>query len=417
MKMRLDRTPGIATLSTRRLAVVATLLSAGISPIVEAIGAQPAAGSAGQSSPQHSNSANGTNTSKIKYLLIGAGTGALLATAYYGFSNGGKTAASCGPLNCALPYLTVTGGFIGLFSAKDIAATRRAEAPRIGATLTFNTTEVPLVSTPLGLSVRDSLIAVVTDSGAQILSAGTKPLALRRRGIGLSDMRQVALRAASPQLLVGTGFALWEGSAGAGQLSRAYDGPIDALTTDDNGVLGASGSIVFYRRGTGTTATFDSLRADAAVTAAVFDKVSGRFWIASDSSLMEVDATPGSMKITRKVTLPAKALSIAVSADWIAVAMGSDGVAAWRRDGMSASVVTPVRIRDEPRFAFDAAFVGADLYVAGGVDGLFRLSLAPVPQVIGSSRQIRYATSLRAENGVLWVGDRARKSIVRVTTP
>ncbi|MEP6766381.1 MAG: hypothetical protein ABJB66_18860, partial [Gemmatimonadaceae bacterium] len=407
MNKPLDRTAKIAKLSPGRLAVVATVLVVAVSPMVEALSAQPTGSASVQTAPpQRKNPTGASNTSKLKYLLIGAGSGALLATAYYGISNGGKTASSCGPLNCALPYLSITGGLIGLFSAKDIAATRRAEAPRVGATLTFNTVEVQLISTPLSLAVRDSLIAVVTDSGAQIVSATAKPLALRRRGIGLSDLRQVALRPSGAQLLIGTGVALWEGSTGAGQLSRAYDGPIDALATDDVGVLGASGSTVFYRRGSGTAAATDSMRADASVSAAAFDKTSNHFWVASDSSLMEIDATAGALKVLRKVPLPAKALSIAVSSDWIAVAMGSDGVAAWRRDGMSSTIVTPVRIREEPRFAFDAAFVGSDLYVAGGVDGLFRLSLAPVPHVVGSSRQIRYATSLRAENGVLWVGDR-----------
>ncbi|MEP6781497.1 MAG: hypothetical protein ABJC26_16485 [Gemmatimonadaceae bacterium] len=417
MNKPLEPTVNFAKLSPGRLAAVATLFYAAASPMVEALYAQPTGSAAVQTvQPQRKNSSEASNTSKLKYLLIGAGTGALLATAYYGFSNGGKTASSCGPLNCALPYLSITGGLIGLFSAKDLAATRRAEAPRIGASLNFATVELPLISTPLGLAIRDTLIAVVTDSGAQIVSASGKPLALRRRGIGLSDLRQVALRPSGAQLLIGTGVALWEGSAGAGQLSRAYDGPIDALATDDIGVLGASGSTVFYRRGEGAAATTDSIRADAAVTAATFDKTSNHFWVASDSSLIEVDAT-GALKVIRKVPLPAKALSIAVSTEWIAVAMGSDGVAAWRRDGMSAPVVTPVRIRDEPRFAFDAAFVGSDLYVAGGVDGLFQLSLSPIAHVVGSSRQIRYATSLRSENGVLWVGDRGRKSLIRVTTP
>ncbi|MDQ6611205.1 MAG: hypothetical protein M3Y64_02120 [Gemmatimonadota bacterium] len=415
MKTRVEQTPHWKRLSPGRVAVVATLFCVGAAPVVDALNAQPGSSTSAQTTAQRSQIPHPNNTSKIKYLLIGAGTGALLATAYYGFSDRGRTAASCGPLNCALPYLSFTGAFIGLFSAKDIAATRRAEAPRIGTTLEFNTLDVPVVAIPLGFAIRDTLIAVVTDSGAQMVSAGAKPLVLRRRGVGLSDLRQVALRSASPQLFIGTGFALWEGSATAGQLSRAYDGPIDALASDDNGVLGASGSTIFYRRGTGGTAVTDSLRADAAVTAATFDKVSGHFWVATDSSLSEIDASANGIKTGKKVPVPAKVLSIAVSQDWIAVAMGSDGVAAWRRDAMTTSIVTPVRIKDEPRFAFDLAFLGADLYVAGGVDGLFRLSLAPIPQVAGSSRQIRYATSVKAENGVLWVGDRARKAIIKVT--
>ena len=88
---------------------------------------------------------------------------------------------------------------------------------------------------------------------------------------------------------------------------------------------------------------------------------------------------------------------------------------AWRRDALSGGIITPARITREPRFAYDLAFLGGALYVAGGVDGLFQLSLTPTARVVGSSRQLQFATTVRAANGVLWVGDRNRKSVVRVT--
>jgi hypothetical protein len=92
--------------------------------------------------------------------------------------------------------------------------------------------------------------------------------------------------------------------------------------------------------------------------------------------------------------------------------MGEGGVAAWPRE----AVVGPPRLlRGEPRFAYDVALLGDALYVAGGVDGVWRVSLAgETPLVEGASRQVRFAAQVRAVDGVLWVTDRDERRVVRL---
>lgn len=352
----------------------------------------------------------------LRSSLFGALSGSVLATGFYYLSEKGHRASGCQPLNCALPFLAGSGAIAGLFIGRELDAQRRAFAPRAGESIEFGFAEGIVLAQPWYLDVRDSLIAVVSDSGAQLLTASTAPKALRRRANGLSSLRQIAIIPARSSLILGTGNALWEANLISGPASRLADGPVDALAASSDAMLSASGRRIRYRTGSGDALRVDSLEMPQSVSAIAYDSVAGAWWVATDSQVVQVTSNNGKLATTTIVlALPAAARSIATNSEWIAAALGDEGVIAWRRDALSGGVITPARITREPRFAYDLAFLGGALYVAGGVDGLFQLSLTPTARVVGSSRQLQFATTVRAANGVLWVGDRNRKSVVRVT--
>ncbi len=315
-----------------------------------------------------------------------------------------------------MPFLTTSGAIAGLFIGRELHAQRRAFAPRAGTSIDFEFAEGGLLAPPNYIDVRDSLIAVVSDSGAQILSATPSPKALRRRANGLSAMRQVAIVPSRSALILGTGTALWEANLVSGPATRLADGAVDALATSNDAVLSASGRSLRLRVGTGSEVLLDSLEMDGAVTALAYDSAASAWWAATDSQLVRLTSAGG--KLVRTVTslpLPAPARAIVTDGVWIAAALGDEGIIAWRRDALDGGNVNAARVTQEPRFAYDLAFLNGTLFVAGGVDGLFQISLSPTPQVVGSSRQLQFATTVRAANGVLWVGDRNRESVVRVT--
>ena len=250
----------------------------------------------------------------------------------------------------------------------------------------------------------------------QLLSATPSPKALRRRANGLSALRQVAIVPSRGSLVLGTGTALWEASLLAGPATRLSDGPVDALAASGDAVLSASGRRVRVRFGAGDAARSDSLELPQPVSSVAYDSVARAWWVATDSQVVQVTSNDGKLALTTvSMALPATARAIATNAEWIAAAMGDEGIIAWRRESLGGGVIASVRVANEPRFAYDLAFLGGALFVAGGVDGLFQLSLSPEPRVVGSSRQLQFATTVRAANGVLWVGDRNRMSVVRVT--
>lgn len=348
--------------------------------------------------------------------LFGALSGTALAMGFYFLSERGERSNGCQPLNCALPFLTTSGALAGLFIGREMEAQRRAFAPRVGSSMAYEVNEGITLASPISLDVRDSLIAVVSDSGAQLLSASNLPRALRRRANGLNAMRQVAILPSRSAMVLGTGTALWEANLLTGPATRLVDGAVDALATSRDAVMSASGKRIRWRRGAGESLRTDSLELPQSVLAVTFDSTANVWWAATDSAIVQIAATDASIRVTNvSLKLPASARAIAVNGEYVAAALGDEGIIAWARSGIAAGAPVALRVTNEPRFAYDLAFLNGSLFVAGGVDGLFQISLSPAPRVVGSSRQLQFATSIRAANGALWIGDRNRRSVVRVT--
>jgi len=355
---------------------------------------------------------------RFRFLGIGAAIGGLLALGYYQLSDGGERSGRCMPINCALPYLTISGGISGLFIARERAAQRRAETPRAGESLMFRFTETLLPTAANGLGVRDSVLAVATDSGVVVLSSGPRISTLRRRGAGLSNIRSVAITGDASTILIGTGTALWETPTSAGVLSRVVGGGVGALAAHGNTVVAAVGEKLVVRRTMSGSTRVDSLDAGTAVSSVRHDAFSGHWWVTADSSLFELtvsDSSLGAPVLTKRSTFGGEARAVAAASNWVAVALGSDGLAIWPRASLTGrGVTTPIVLRGEPRFAFDLAFVNDALFVAGGVDGITHVELSVSPRIVGSSRQAGYATIIEAVDGVLWVGDRSKNRVMRI---
>ena len=175
---------------------------------------------------------------------FGALSGAILGTGFYFMSDRGVRSSGCQPLDCAIPFLTRSGAIAGLFIGREREAQQRALAPRAGESISFSLAEARVLAAPSYIDVRDSLLAVVSDSGAQLFSAGASPKALRRRAGGLSAMRQVAIAPDRGTILLGTGSALWEANLLSGPATRLADGAVDALATSRRPVLYAGGGVL-----------------------------------------------------------------------------------------------------------------------------------------------------------------------------
>jgi hypothetical protein len=403
--------------TSRALAVTAMVL---MSPAAEQVGGTLIAQSAPPSMAmpamaRTTEARRGGGRTLARSSAIGALTGSLMAMSYYWMSEKGERASGCEPMNCALPFLTFSGAVAGLFIGRELDAQRRAMAPRVGTTSTFSFSEAAVLAAPNAMDVRDSLIAVVSDSGAQLLSAVPNPKALRRRANGLSALRQVVLMPARGSMVLGTGTALWETSVQAGPATRLADGAVDALASFGDAVLSATGRRVRLQTGTGGSARVDSAELAHAVTAVAFDSVGGTWWVATDSQLVQFTGTNGTLAATKTaLPLPGAARALAFNGEWIAAALGGEGVMVWRRASLTSDLLEVQRVTQEPRFAFDLAFLGDALYVAGGADGLVEVALTPTARVITSSRQLSFVSLVRSSRGVLWVGDRNRSSVVRV---
>lgn len=351
-----------------------------------------------------------------RYSAIGAATGAALAFGYWSVSEEGRRGGDCRPLECALPYLTLSGAVAGLFLGRELEMQRIALTPRSGDAVKYASTAAALLAPPTYLDVRDTLVVVASDSGVQLVSATATPRALARRAAGLRGIRQVAFVPARGSLAIGTATALWEAPVGTGPARRVADGAVTALGASSASLLSATGTILHLVRG--DSAARDSLDLRTPVMAVVWDSLGGSWWVATDSQLVRVRESANGLDAGITLPLPAAGRRIALSATHVAVALGEAGLMAWPRASLTSAqqggVIAPLRLAGEPRFVFDADFAGDVLYVAGGVDGLFRVAIEPTLRIIDSSRQFPFVTLVKTDGGVVWVGDRGRNELVRV---
>jgi hypothetical protein len=351
----------------------------------------------------------------LRYSAIGALAGSVMALGYYAVSEKGQRGGECQPLQCALPYLTVSGAIAGLFMGRELEMARAATAPREGTVLRYASSAAAVLSAPITFELRDTLIVTASDSGVQLVAAMEPPRPLARRAAGLRAIRQVALLPNRSSIAIGTATALWETPLLSGPARRVADGPVTALATSPRAVLSASGSRLRRHRADSLGAATDSLELPGTITAAVWDSIGSVWYVAADTQLVRVREGATGLEANATWSLPAAARRIALSPRWIAVVMGDAGISAWDRVSLAqGGVQQPRRVSGEPRFAFDADFAGDTLYVAGGVDGLFTVTLDPSPRVLGSSRQFPFATLVQVSKDAIWVGDRAKQTIMRI---
>ncbi len=354
---------------------------------------------------------------RLRYSIAGALVGAALAGGYYVASDRGTRSGQCDPAGCALPYMAVAGAITGLFLARELDAQRRAEMPRSGVRERLSLTSVTLPAMPTAMAVNDSLVVVLSDSGASIFAASPRPRALRRRAAALNGLRDVAITPGSDRLLIAGRTALYSVPTDSGPASRLLDGEITAVAAGRDGWGAARGRMLLIESRRGGTMVRDSLDVGETIHSIVFDAVDDSWLVGADSALLRITARGDAWSVTGRWPTAGAVRAVAMNANWIATAEGESGVTVWRRESLSGGVVTALSLRGEPRFAYDLAFRDDELFVAGGTDGLFRVALGVSAVVRSVSRDLPFVTLVRADTrGGLWAGDRGLPGLVRVQT-
>lgn len=355
--------------------------------------------------------------SRLRYSIIGSLVGSVLAGGYYFASDRGERSGQCDPKGCALPYLAVSGAISGLFLAREIDAQRRMALPRSGAAERLSLTSAKLPSAPHAMALNDSMVVVLSDSGASLFSATPKPRALRRRASALTGLRDVAITKDSDRLLIAGATALYSVPTDSGPASRLLAGDITAVAVGRDGWGAARGRVLVIETRRAGVVVRDSLDVGETIRTLAFDTTAGSWLVGADSALIRVGAQGERWSLTGRWPSAGPVRAVAIGVNWIATAEGESGVTIWRRESLSSGVVTSLSLRGDPRFAYDVAFRGEELFVAGGTDGLLRVALGASAVVRGVSRDLPFVTLVRADaGGVLWAGDRAQPSVVRVET-
>lgn len=354
---------------------------------------------------------------RLRYSIVGSLVGSALAGGYYLASDRGTRSGQCDPKGCALPYMAVSGAITGFFLAREIDAQRRAELPRTGARERLALTSFALPSGPTALSVRDDVVVVLSDSGASLFSAGARPRALRRRASALSGLTDIAITPGGDRLLIAGRTALYSMAIDSGPATRMLNGEITAVASGDDGWSAARGRVLFVESPRGGVLVRDSVAVGETIRAITFDPTDRSWLVGTDSALLRVSPSGNAWLVTGRWPTAGAVRAVARSAQWIATAEGESGVTIWRRETLAGGVTSALSLRGDPRFAYDLAFQGEELVVAGGTDGLVRVALGVSAVVRSVSRDLPFVTLIRADaGGGLWAGDRSQPSLVRIHT-
>lgn len=353
----------------------------------------------------------------IKYAIIGGLTGSALATGYYAVSNKGLDSGQCEPWRCALPFLTVSGAFSGMFLAREVEAQRRALAPRVGSGERYLSETLELLAPPTAFAVRDSLLVAVGDSGTAVVPTQArvndlKARALRRQAQGLAGLRTVDMSAAADRMLLGSGSAFYSLSLSSGAVQRLLPGAVSALaagpTAGSWAVARGEWVTVQYENG-----TRDSVRVAGGAKALSWDTRRNAYWVGTDSGVAVIRMGAGQQTgtappigIEQRFATPQPVRALAHGPHWIVAALGEGGVMGWKPDATSGVITEPVVLSGSTRFVYDVAMKENQLWIAAGSDGLVRVSLEPEWRVLGSTREHGYITGVRTGDGEsVWVSE------------
>lgn len=357
----------------------------------------------------------------IKYSILGALTGSALAAGYNAISSNGLDSGRCKPWDCALPFLSVSGALSGMFLAREIEAQRRALAPRVGGAERYDRASLALTAVPSAFALRDSLVAIVGDSGATVVPAhrigAIDPKSLPRQGRGLARLRTIDLDPRSRRLLMGSPSALYGAAFAGGTIERLLAGNVTAVAvgpTPDSWAAARGAMITVMREG-----RRDSLTLTSSVNALSYDAVRRVWWAGSDSGLVAITDDGTTLRNARQYATPGPVRALTHGARWVVAALGELGAMGWREEPGMAVVSEPTVLRGSPRFVYDVAVAGDLLLLAAGSDGLVRLSLEPEWRVLGSAREYGYITGVRAApDGAAIVTTLGERSVQRlVITP
>ncbi|WP_353266444.1 hypothetical protein [Gemmatimonas sp.] len=327
-----------------------------------------------------------------------------------------------------MPYLTGSGALTGLFLSREIALQRASTRPGLAARERVIARLVPLGSTPTSLLAMDSVLYVAGDSGITVLGPVSEPRALRRRAAGLRGLQGIALTDGSDasrerMLLIGTDAARFITGDVGGAISRTVPTPIRGVAAQAENWVAAGVRTVYA--GTGalvdgrTLRTTDSLSMSVEIRSMSADVVRGIYWVATDSSIVEVRLSAnGSISRGNELTLPAPVHAVAVSARSIVAATDDQRLLIWPKSSIDSPTKSPEILSLGASYPYAIAFRGQELFVAAGAEGVLRVAIEPKVELLGTIADVRFATTISVgPDGTLWVADRNRSGVVRLTVP
>ncbi len=348
-------------------------------------------------------------------LAAGGAAVGLGLTAIYSSGSYSRSIGWCSSARCVGITTTIGGSMVGYLIGHDQDERYRLRY-RVAPPFEVSSRTRILRTRPTGLELGAGVVAVSGDDGVELVSAQPRLDYLGHRARGLRDIQDVSLPADSARFLVGTstGLYLFTVSGDAAGL-RALDGEVSAVAIRGSRVAVTAGGML--RVG---TVTGDSVRwriDTLALTGRVADarwQDDTTVWLLTDRQLASyrVPADSAATALAR-IDLEGPARRVTIRDTLAAVAAGAAGV-------YLVQINDPTLPRvlahwTEPRFVYDVALWGGDIYVAAGPEGLYVLRAGVGRlEAIGLARSVGFVAALAADSDALYALDRTGGVLRRI---
>jgi len=267
-----------------------------------------------------------------------------------------------------------------------------------------------------GLELGGRLVAVSGDEGVELVSAAPSLSYVGHRARGLRDIQDVSLPADSARFLVGTstGLYLFAVSGDAAGL-RALDGEVSAVAMRGSRVAVTAGGMLRVGTVTGDSVRWriDTLALNGRVADARWQDDS-TLWLLTERQLASYRVPADSAAaLLATIDLEGPARRFTIRDTLAAVAAGAAGVYLVRVNDPTLPRV--LAHWTEPRFVYDVALWGGNVYVAAGPEGLYVLRAGVGRlEAIGLARSVGFVAALAAGTDALYALDRTGGVLRRI---
>lgn len=341
---------------------------------------------------------------RIVYPFVGAAVGGLASLVY--FWSGPRTLpGTCSGSVCVAAASLGGGALIGWLVGREKDQLHELRY-RGGMPLRPTFLEVDLAGDPMVLSAADSLVVALGGGGAQIVRNAERPRLLATRAAGLRQMSDaILLPQANELILTANGLYRFPMMSGQGVSLRAA--PASAVVSLGNDyIVGAGRRVERVPRNASDIGTWPGIALADSIRSLQADS-RGVVWALTESEVVGLRPALDSLTVISRFEVPrGTGQRMALDNGVLAVALGDSGV----RFVSVESPERPTVLADfrDVRFAHDVALRGTTAFVAGGIDGLIKVSLRDQNTLVkeGIARELGFIVSVEAVGDHLFVLDR-----------
>ena len=349
----------------------------------------------------------------VIYAGVGAVAAAVVSGLYAFTENDNSSPGQCTSGKCVLTVATMSGALVGYMIGKEFDQLHSLRY-RGGAPLYPHGESVAIGSDAFVIAARDTSVAIASRAGVQIIASGTTLKLAEKRASGIRGITAIDLVPGNGSLALGSpsGFYLYPPRKGPGMLLREGEAAT-LVATRDRIYFSAGTRMESAPIGADTLRSWPGIEVGAKPLASEYDEARSLLWVVTDSALFAFRPDGDSLAAVGSSRLPGRGRGLSVAGSRVAVSLGEGGVVLY--DASTPATPRETGRWSGARFVYAVSLAGDRLFAAGGMDGVYVLSITDgALQTYGLARELGFATLLLTRGPYTYMVDRTTNSLRRI---